>query len=478
MAKTISLKVRRPAVAGSFYPDDPMQLKSMVESFLSCEVKPISENIFGILVPHAGYVYSGATAGKSFSLIKNKKFKTAIILAISHRHSIRGAALYSGCSFATPLDNVCVDKQLTQKLKDSSPLFEFNDNAHEEEHSIEVQLPFLQVINPDVKIVPILLNNRNLKVLREVGAQVGKIANENDAMVIISSDMAHYPPSDIAKKSDLSTLKALDIALQYQDPSYFELANKLILSRREPGLETTCCGETAIIAGLYCVMQQGANDFKLVDYTNSGSTRGADTSAVVGYGAGAFVKSDNPENHFKLLESQREKLLRIARQSITYYLQYKTIEKLELSEIPVFNVPAAVFVTLNKDGALRGCIGDLQAKNLLADEVNKFAVAAAFEDSRFPELTEDEIEDINIEISILSPLRSIKTPDEIKEKLHGVYVVQGARSGTYLPQVWEHFKTKKEFLNSLLHEKAGLGEDALKNPKTKLFVYTVESFKE
>lgn len=471
-------KTRRPAVAGSFYPDEPKELKRMVDSFLSCDIKPLKWKISGILVPHAGYVYSGATAGRSFAAIKNCKFDTAIILAISHRYTLEGAALYSGCAFDTPLGSVCVNGKLTEKIKKSHSLFEFHDSAHNEEHSIEVQLPFLQTLHPDAEIVPVLVNTNDLDALKKIGTAIGKIAKENNAMLIVSSDLAHYPPADISKKSDMSVLTALSIALQYKDPAYFKLANRLLLEKRFQGLETTACGESAILIGIYSAMEQGVNDFEFIDYTNSGDTKGTDNFAVVGYGAGAFVKSDKPKNHLRLSSEQKQKLLDIARESIIYHLEHNKMRETDLSPEAIFNVPAAVFVTLHKKGALRGCIGSLQAEGLLACQANKYACLAALEDPRFSPVTETEMEDINIEISILSPLQRIKKIDEIVERKHGVFVRQGLKSGTYLPQVWEHFNTKKEFINSLLAEKTGLPANALKDPKTKLYIYTVESFGE
>lgn len=474
----LTSKTRRPAVAGSFYPDEPVELKQMVDGFLSCEVRLDTKGIFAILVPHAGYVYSGSTAGKAFAAVRDLKFDTAIIIAISHRYTIEGAALYSGCAFDTPLGNICINGKLTRKLKKSHSFFNYNDAAHDDEHSIEVQLPFLQTINPGAEIVPVLLNTYDLDMLKKIGTTIGKVAKENNALVIISSDLAHYPPEKISEKSDRSVLTALSIALQYKDPAYFKLANRLLLEKRPQGLETTACGETAILAGLYSAIEQGANEFKLIDYTNSGSAKGADSFAVVGYGGGAFIRSDTPRDYFKLTGAQKQKLLDLARESITYYLQYKKPQDMELSDEPIFNVPASVFVSLHKKGALRGCIGNLQTEGLLSGEVSKYACLAAFSDPRFPPLNKDEAEEVNIEISILSPLRRIKSVDEIIKGKHGVYIRQGLKSGTYLPQVWKHFKTKEEFINSLLAEKAGLPANALKDPKTKLYVYTVDSFAE
>jgi AmmeMemoRadiSam system protein B/AmmeMemoRadiSam system protein A len=474
----LTSKTRRPAVAGSFYPEEPKELKQMVEKFLSCDVAPAGRDTFAVLVPHAGYVYSGITAGAGFAAVRNIKFDTAIIIAISHRYAIDGAALYSGSAFDTPLNTICIDTKLNENLKKSSKFFKYHDQAHEEEHSIEVQLPFLQIVNPDTKIVPILVNTYDLDILESIGNAVGKVASENNALVVISSDLSHYPPARIAEKSDKSLLTALSISMQYEDPTYFRLANRLLLKKGLSGLETAACGETAIIAGIYCAIKQGANEFKLINYTNSGFAKGADSFSVVGYGTGIFVKSENPKDYFELSAKQKQKLLDSARNGMEYYVRNGKMQKTELSDDPRFNVPAAVFVTLHKNGALRGCIGNLKAEGMLEDEINKYACLAAFEDSRFSPVAEDELENISIEISILSRLKRIKSLDEITEGKHGVFVCQGLKTGTYLPQVWKHFKTKKEFINSLLCEKAGLPAGALKDSKTKLYTYTVQSFEE
>lgn len=180
---------------------------------------------------------------------------------------------------------------------------------------------------------------------------------------------------------------------------------------------------------------------------------------------------------FSVSEKNQKELLAIARQSIDYYLKNgkeKTFETMETGLL----TPAAVFVTLTQKGQLRGCIGTLEPRAPLFQTVASFAVAAAVHDSRFNPLTTNELPLTHIEISVLSPMDRVKSGDEIKQNIHGVVVKQGSRSGLFLPQVWEHFSTKEDFMDELCRQKAHLPANAWKDPKTELLVFTVFAFED
>ncbi len=471
---------RNPSVAGAFYPSEPELLKKEVSSFLGkAGSGAATGQILGFIVPHAGYAYSGAVAGIGFNAVRDVDFKTLIIIGTGHRYASDKAAVYGGGSFLTPLGEVRVDEQITAELMKNPKFFEKSSAAHEGEHSIEVQLPFLQMIKREkVKIVPILISTVDTAVLGEIGRILAETAKKNFALICVSSDLSHYPPAELARRADNSILLALQTAVRIKDISYFRLANRLILEKGGENLSCVCCGEGAVMAGAAACLESGADDFQILKYVNSGEISG-DTSQSVGYAAGIFIKTGAVSGKtVSLSPENRKHLLALARKSIENFPAKRRHMELELSDEPALNLPGAVFVTLHKNKRLRGCIGTMEPRSILQDAVAQFACAAAFDDTRFDPVTVDELKTVKIEISVLSPLEKIPSAELIEPGRHGVYIRKGGRSGTYLPQVWEHFSSKDDFLNSLCAEKTGLNADDWKKSSTELYRYTVECFEE
>ncbi|OGR44307.1 MAG: hypothetical protein A2X35_02460 [Elusimicrobia bacterium GWA2_61_42] len=470
--------IRKPAVAGRFYDADPEALRAAVLRFLKPANRPLGE-VKGFLAPHAGYTYSGPAAGSAFASVKDLDFDTLVIMATGHTMPLRKGALLASGSFETPLGRVEIDAAFCAELLKEKKLFEDLPAAHEEEHAVEVQLPFLQAVKGSaVKIVPILFNCEDTALLEKAGRAVGRALKGRRALFCVSSDLSHYPPGDVAEMSDRSVLLALRQAMRNASPEYFTLANRLLLAKAAGSLDTTACGQAAMTAGAAAALELGCNDFELGLYTHSGKVSG-DETAVVGYGAGFFTKvSPKPSGAPGLDGRMQEELLALARFSIGGCLKTGKTPSQPLSFRPEFNQPAAVFVTLTSGGALRGCIGSLEPRGTLADMVGAYAGAAAFEDPRFEPVTAADLKKLKIEISVLSPLERVSGPEAVKAGVHGVYVKNGGRSGTYLPQVWEHFTDKEEFLSSLCAEKAGLAAGAWKDQATELYTYTVSSFTE
>lgn len=467
--------IRKPAVAGQFYDSDPVKLKKSVNSYLKAVSVP-KEKIFGVLVPHAGYAYSGPTAGAAFSHLKGLDFDTIVIVSTGHTAHIKGAALMAEGVFETPLARVPIDTEIAAALLRSSKIFEDLPSAHAGEHAVEVELPFLQVLKGDAfKIVPIAVNTPDLSILTEAGRLIGQALKGKKALICVSSDLSHYPPGNIAERSDRSLMMAFRTAVNSGDMAHFDLAARLLSEKAGASMDTPACGQAAMTVGAAACLELGADDFDLLEYTHSGKVSG-DNSRVVGYAAGLFVKSGGQAP--ALSKELREELLKYARLSIENYFKNKKPLELPLNGYPELNQPAAVFVTLTSGGRLRGCIGTMEARSTLADAVTQFAVSAAFEDPRFGPLRPEELSKIKIEISVLSPLRKVESYKDVIEKKHGVYVRKGRASGTYLPQVWEHFSTRDEFLSSLCQEKAGLDAGAWKERSTALYVYTVDRFEE
>jgi AmmeMemoRadiSam system protein A/AmmeMemoRadiSam system protein B len=392
---------------------------------------------------------------------------------------LRRGALPAAGAFETPLGQVEVDEPFRAELLKDKKLFEEAPRAHAGEHSVEVQLPFLQALKGNkVKILPVLFNTGDAALLEEAGRAIGRAMKGRHALFCVSSDLSHYPPGNIAEISDRAVLLALRQAMRNSLPEYFHQANTLLLAKASEYLDTTACGQAAMTAGVAAALELGCNDFELAVYTHSGQVSG-DDSAVVGYGAGFFTEaSPAPAGALELSGDMQKELLALARRSIGACLKDGKAPAQPLSPRPEFNQPAAVFVTLNIGGRLRGCIGSLEPRGTLADMVASYAGAAAFEDPRFSPVNEADLKKIDIEISVLSPLVRVGGAAGIKEGLHGVYLVSGRRSGTYLPQVWEHFSKKEDFLSSLCAEKAGLPPGAWKEKSTVLYTYTVDHFAE
>ena len=469
------MNIRKAAVAGQFYDGDAARLRKEVASYLK-PVRALKGRVLGILAPHAGYSYSGAAAGAAFSFLKDLDLDTVIIIGTAHTEAVAGAAIIPEGFFETPLGRAEIDSVLSRELLASSKLFEERPSAHAREHSVEVELPFLQELGKPFKFVPVVANTSDFKTLEAIGKRIGEAVKGRKAVICVSSDLSHYPPGDIAERSDLALLEAYKIAVRNKDLRYFALANDLLLEKSKYYMDTAACGYAPMVIGAAACVEAGADDFELIKYTHSGKVSG-DEAKVVGYGAGLFVSGGRVEPRALGAELKKE-LLALARKSIENRLKNKKPLALPLNSSPELNQPAAVFVTLTKAGALRGCIGTMTPHQLLSDAVADFAVASAFEDSRFGPLSAGELASVKIEISVLSPLRRVGGWEEITEGKHGVYVQQGRSGGTYLPQVWEHFSSKEKFLTSLCLEKAGLPASAWKEKSTVLYVYTVDSFEE
>lgn len=466
---------RAPAVAGQFYPGDPVELKNTVSRLLAgAGGREIKGRVAAVLVPHAGYVYSGAVAAEAYKSLGGK-WKTVVLLGPSHRVAVKAAALWPRGSFQTPLGSVPVDENLAAALMRGG-LFEDDREAHSQEHSLEVQLPFLQSTLKDFKIVPALINTEDPELLRRMGETLAQaLKGRQDTLLLLSSDLSHYPSSATARSADRSYLRALE----RMDPDYLQLTEQLLLSRKEPQLLTSACGGSAVLVGLHAARLLGADRVELLRYANSGDLAGGEPDRAVGYAAAAFVASGRPvPAGFNLDALAKKRLLSQARRSIADSFEGGQLEPLPLSYDPPMNLPAAVFVTLKREGRLRGCIGMTEPRMPLQDAVRYFARAAAFEDRRFQPVAKDELGKVRLEISILTQPRRVKGHEAVLPGKHGVIARQGRSSGLFLPTVWEQLPKKEEFLTRLCAEKAGLPPDCWKDPSVMLSVFESEVFSE
>ena len=467
---------RPPAVAGQFYPAEPRALGALVEGYLKdAGTSPEAGPLLGLLVPHAGLEFSGRTAAKAYKQIKPGAYESVIVLGTAHYKAVKGAALYPG-DYGTPDGALAYDEALARDLMKASPLIAEDAQAHEREHSIEVQIPFLRRVLPSAKLVALVMNTDDLKTAQEVGRALARVVKGRRILLIASSDQSHYPPGEIADAVDKTTLESL----RTLDSGFFWQTNSLLMGRGLRGLEVSYCGQGAVAAVLEACRALGATEAKILGQTNSGeAVPQAGKERTVGYAAVAFVKvkGEKPDHLPALTAAEKQELLGLARQSIGKFLASGRAPDVGLAREARLNLPAAVFVTLTKRGELRGCIGTLEPRESLAESVSHNAIASAVSDRRFSPLSAEEEPSVRIEISILSPLRKVRGVDEIRQG-DGVIVERGGRSGIFLPQVWKQIPEKEAFLRELCTQKAGLDPGCAADPRTTLKVFSVESIEE
>jgi len=483
-ASNVHVQIRQPAVAGSFYPDSPKELNALLKkAFYSAPPPKLAGELKALLLPHAGYVYSGIITAIGMKALVKRDIDTIYIIGTSHYADVGGALVWQGKAFHTPLGNYPVDLQAVRELLKNCPDVHLLPRAWVKEHSVEVQVPFLQKVAPSAKMVPLLMGTSTWDECWSVAEAIAAQAATRKAVIIVSTDLSHYPTWADAKVIDKKILEAVAAIAPYQLDQY----DREIMSRGISDLMCTVCGLSALKTTLIAASLMGANQGQLLHYANSGDITN-NKKRVVGYAAMAFVQNAHrpkkvvkkPQTQLKirLTDAQKQELLNIARAAITEgfatgtQMMPTTSQKALLERYPVF-------VTLKQDGMLRGCIGMTEARLPLYQAVAQMACAAAFEDPRFQPLQAEELPYTDIEISILSPMKRIHDPKEIILGIHGVMVKRHDRSGLFLPQVaTETGWSKEEFLNKLCSQKAHLPPDIWRDKRTELYVFRVLSFEQ
>jgi len=470
---------REPAAAGQFYPADPSELSEQILSFLAKAEKLKSQGkIAAIIVPHAGYQFSGQNAAFAFKQLTEEKFDTIIIMANSHHNRFPGVSVFPEGFYKTPLGEVGIDSELAKALIASSDRIFFEPDAHRYEHAIEVELPFLQKTLKDFKIVPLLFGNVFEKDYQIVAEAIAKSSKGKKVLVVASSDLSHYPAYEDAQYADRQVIKAiLSGEIGNLEKTITELEKKSI-----PNIVTFACGIDAIKAVMAYAKIVGAGNIKLLKYSNSGDSPVGSKEEVVGYGSIAFFHQDNDKHgngleEVRIDKSRQAKLLNIARVSVEGFVK-KGIKPSFKESDPVLNQRLGAFVTIKKDGRLRGCIGVFSpAPAPLYEIVSEMAIAAAVEDNRFQPVSEEELPYLSYEISVLSPLKKIDNWRQIKVGEHGVEIRRGSRKGVFLPQVAEENNLSlEEFLSELCFYKAGLEPDCYKDKNTEIYIFTAQVF--
>jgi MEMO1 family protein len=452
--------IREPAVAGMFYPKDKKELISRIDNYLdNVKYQRVKGKLVAMIVPHAGYDYSGQVAAYGYKELEGKTYNRVILIGASHYQRFDGISVAEYDYYQTPLGKVKVDRDFAKKLIESSSKFTFLPEAHNREHSLEVQLPFLQrVMNKDLKIVPIIFGNASIANSQILAMSLASLVDDK-TLIICSTDWSHYHDYKRAIKLDKEGISAV---LKGDLSSYVALLSKG---------SSEACAAPAVITTMLLTPSLGANKTELLNYANSGDVTG-DKSRVVGYASIAYSSQSSP-----LLKAEMRQLLGLARRSIRGHLLGKEPEKIDV-EKGVLGEKRGVFVTLKKQGKLRGCIGYILPHIPLAEAVQAMAVSAAVSDARFPKVTIDELPKIDIEISVLSRLEKVKNIDEIKIGRDGLYIVEGRKSGLLLPQVAvEQNWNRNQLLENVCY-KARLSKDAWKNSDAALYRFSADIFHE
>ena len=457
--------VVRPATqANRFYTGDAQELENEVDSLLKRHSgSKVYDNLAALVVPHAGYYFSGNVAASAYMAIDAKKqYKRIFLLGPSHHEWLDGASVNTEADYyATPLGNVIVDHETATELTKADSVFFYRRSAHSQEHCLEVQLPFLQRRLGDVPpIVPIIISTNDYNKLKRM-ADVLKPYFTGDNLFVISSDFSHYPSYEDANEVDAKTGRAIETG----DVEEFVTTINANADSGKRNLATSACGEFAIVTLM--LMMDSQYDVKHLMYQNSGDIDNHDHSRVVGYHSFAILRQE--QSGFSLSTVDKQQLKQIALQSIKDQLAGKPIAQQTIHS-SILNSKCGAFVSLHKHGRLRGCIGHFGEDYPLHEILARMARAAAFEDPRFMPVTSDELADIDIEISVLTPMRRIQSIDEFQLHRHGIYIKKGYRSGTFLPQVADEVNwTKEEFLGHCAQDKAGIGWDGWRDAE--LYVY-------
>jgi AmmeMemoRadiSam system protein B/AmmeMemoRadiSam system protein A len=467
---------RRPAAAGRFYSANKETLTNdisrLFENCITTYPHPVTR---AIISPHAGYIFSGKTAASAFSVIdRNAEYKNIFIIGSSHLMAFEGASVYNIGDFITPLGKLTVNKDIANELK-KEKLFDFPVNAHIQEHSLEVQMPLIQYYFKDVPpIVPIIIGTNNINNIKKI-AEILRPWFTPENLFVISSDFSHYPKYQTANQVDNATADAIVSG----DPKKFLEVLRKNSYVNDPGLSTSMCGWTSGLVLLYLAEGDSNLEFKRIDYCNSGDSPYGSKDEVVGYNAIALIEKKSDDNkstalsdEVKFTDEQKEQLIKLARdniRSLLYDQKGTTVKSTTLPEI--FKRPYGAFVTLKINGKLRGCIGKFVTSDPLYEVVLESSRSSAFEDPRFTPLSKKELDETDIEITVLGPMKKINSINEIVLGRHGIYIKKDFRSGTMLPQVaTENNWSVEEFLGYTSRDKAGIGWDGWRNAE----LYTYE----
>lgn len=438
--------LRKPAVAGAFYPAQSQQLADDVSAFLAAVPPSKAPVPKAVIAPHAGYVYSGPIAASVYARLApaRGRITRVVLMGPSHRVGFKGIAGCTADAYQTPLGAIPIDKTAYAQAL-AFPDTGILDAAHEQEHSLEVHLPFLQTVLGHFTLVPLVAGDAPPELVAQV---LDAVWGGPETLIVISTDLSHYLDYDSAKSMDHAACQAIE----HLDPAALK--------------DGQACGRVPV-KGLLTVAKRRGLSVETVDLRNSGDTAGP-KDRVVGYGAWAFTAPEGeacavPEDAERI-RANAPMILELARAAIENAFARGPGVTVPDPLPDLLAQPGAVFVTLKIEGQLRGCIGSPIAWRPLGQDLVDNACKAAFQDPRFPPLTPEEWPDVELSVSVLTPPLAMDIRDEkdllaqLRPQIDGLIIEDGGRRALFLPSVWEVLPTPKEFLTHL-KRKAGMADD-------------------
>ena len=463
--------IKSPNVAGQFYSSNPKELTAHIDHFFTqAKIQPYDKKVDIVIAPHAGYVYSGGVAAFGFKASSQTQYTTIVVLAPSHHFPYDGISIWGEGGFETPLGVAEVDQGFAKALIAGDDQFYFKPKFFEREHALEVEIPFLQKTFQNFKIVPVLVGQPTFETMDRFAETLHKVIGEReDVLIVVSTDLSHYHDDGFARKMDARTIEAVT---KFQSKQLYKECRARTMEM---------CGCMPVVASLLYAKRKGLQGVDVLKYANSGDVSG-DKERVVGYTSIVIYdkkKIDRATGEGDLSDIQKKTLLKIARDTIEQYVRSGKKPKVKESDQRLFEKEGA-FVTIKKHGQLRGCIGNIIGSGALCHLVSDMAVSSATKDPRFEPLHKEELDEIEVEVSVLSKPRVVKNTDEIVMGKHGVIVSKGPfHGGVFLPKVaTETGWNKEEFMAQLCSQKAGLPRDCWKDPKTKIEIFTAQEFSE
>jgi AmmeMemoRadiSam system protein B/AmmeMemoRadiSam system protein A len=474
-----NIEVRKPAVAGSFYPGNPIELSKTLATFYSEAKKiPLSGRPIAIIAPHAGYIYSGKTAALAYKQIAGEEYENVVVISPSHTVFFQGSSVYDGAGYQTPIGVVEIDEKLSRKIASIHPLVYLSNKGHtggsiRGEHALEVQLPFLQQALGKFKLIAIVMGNQEEDSCRALGEVLASSLAGKNALIVASTDLSHFHPEKEAHRLDAVIQKAVE---EY-NPG--KLLSSLSSGRGE------ACGGGPVAAMMIASKKLGGEKVFVTGYSTSADTSG-DASEVVGYLSAVIVSSkpapktyepsaDEKKGETELNKKDKKFLLELAKESIKAGVEKREL-RIEPPESRILREKRGAFVTIKIGGQLRGCIGMIRAAKPLYETVAEMAQSAAFDDPRFRPLSERELNDIEVEISALSPLTRVTNLDEIEVGRDGLMIRLDMHSGLLLPQVaTEHGWDRVTFLEQTCL-KAGLPKNSYKEKGAEIYRFSADVF--
>ena len=475
-----NIDIRRPAVAGSFYPGNPVELSKMLAQFYSeAKKEPLPGHPLAVIAPHAGYIYSGRTAASAFKQLEGEVYDVVVIVSPSHTVFFQGSSVYDGAAYQTPIGMIEIDEKLSAAIASIHPSVYLSNKGHtggsvRGEHALEVQLPFLQQVLGQFKLVAIVMGDQEEDSCRALGETLASALTGKNALIVASTDLSHFYTDKEARKLDGNIRRAIE------DYNPDRLLSTLSSGKGE------ACGGGPVTATLMATRKLGGDSVTITGYTTSAEATG-DLTEVVGYLSAVVTSSKKASFQNGMLGSPAKKNMVEFGDNDRQYLRYLAREAIMAGakKIPfrppepdskILKEKRGAFVTLKMGGMLRGCIGMVRAAKPLFEVVAEMAQSAAFEDPRFTPLDEEELENIEIEISVLSPLIRVENPEEIKVGRDGLMIRLDFHSGLLLPQVAkEHDWNRTTFLEQTCL-KAGLPKNSYKDKAAEIYRFTADIF--